>query len=131
MALVADIVEGFVQRRMLNWVIADPDDAVIGSCTLFQFEARHRRVELGYALQRRHWGRGFAREAASLALDWAFDTLRLHRVDACIDPDNAGSRALLLRLGFTAEGRQRENYFVGDAVSDTELFGLLAKDWNP
>lgn len=128
-ALIADIAEGFVQRRMLNWVIADAGDAVIGSCTLFRFDARHRRAELGYALARPHWGGGLAREAASLALDWAFGTLGLHRVDAGIDPDNAASRALLLRLGFAAEGRQRESFFVGDTVTDSELFGLLARDW--
>lgn len=129
-ALIADIAEGFEQRRMLNWVIADAEDAVIGSCTLFQFDARHRRVELGFALQRSQWGRGLAREAAALAIGWGFGTLGLHRIDACIDPDNAASRALLVRLGFVPEGRQRENYFVGDTVTDTELFGLLASDWN-
>ncbi|MGO4780162.1 GNAT family N-acetyltransferase, partial [Lysobacter sp. 2RAB21] len=65
--------------------IADGDDAVIGSCTLFRFDANHRRAELGYALHPAQWGLGIAREAATLALDWAFDTLGLHRCDAGID----------------------------------------------
>jgi len=105
------------------------DDAVIGTCTLFRFEPRHRRAEIGYSLRSDHWGRGLASEAVSLMLDWAFRTLGLHRIEADIDPRNDGSRRLLQRLGFASEGVLRERYFVGDEVSDTELLGLLASDW--
>lgn len=128
LALIEEIVEGFERRAMLNWVIADHDDAVVGSCTLFRFDPRHRRAELGFALHRSQWGRGLAREATTLALDWAFGTLGLHRIDASIDPGNAASRTLLLRLGFMVEGCQRESFFVGDTVTDTELLGLLASE---
>lgn len=128
-ALIADIRKSMQERRLINWVIADGDDALIGSCTLFAFSAVHRRAELGYALHRAQWGRGIAREAATLALNWAFDHLGLHRCDAGIDPDNQASRALLHRLGFVTEGRQRESFFVGDRVTDSELLGLLASDW--
>jgi RimJ/RimL family protein N-acetyltransferase len=128
--LLVEIDEGFAQRTHLNWVIAQrQDDAVIGTCTLFRFEPRHRRAEIGYALRSDHWGRGLAAEAVSLALEWAFRALALHRIEADIDPRNAGSRKLLERLGFASEGVLRERYFVGDEISDTELFGLLASDW--
>lgn len=128
-SLVANILEGFKARTTLNWVIADAHGHAIGSCTLFRFDANHRRAELGYALQPAYWGQGIAAEAATLALDWAFDTLKVHRVDAGIDPDNSASRRLLHRLGFRTEGRQRESFFVGDRVTDSELLGLLASDW--
>lgn len=128
-SLIEGIRKNQRERTMFNWMIADADDAVVGSCTLFQFDANHRRAELGYALHPSQWGRGVAREAATLALDWAFDTLGLHRVDAGIDPDNAASRTLLHRLGFVTEGLQRESFFVGDRVTDSEQLGLLASDW--
>jgi ribosomal-protein-alanine N-acetyltransferase len=128
--LIVEIEEGFAKRTHLNWVIASrQDDAVIGTCTLFRFEPRHRRAEIGYALRSEHWGRGLAAEAVALALDWAFRALALHRIEADIDPRNEGSRKLLQRLGFSSEGVLRERYFVGDEISDTELFGLLANDW--
>lgn len=128
--LIVEIDEGFACRTRLNWVIAQrQDDAVIGTCALFRFEPRHRRAEIGYALRSDHWGRGLAAEAATLALDWAFRALGLHRVEADIDPRNDGSRKMLERLGFVSEGMLRERYFVGEEISDTELFGLLAHDW--
>jgi ribosomal-protein-alanine N-acetyltransferase len=129
-ALLAHWGNGFAAREALTWIIATPDDdAAVGTCTLFHFEPRHRRAELGYSLHPDLWGRGLAREATTLLLDWAFPALGLHRIEADIDPRNDGSRRLLLRLGFRSEGLLRERYFVGDDVSDTELFGLLASDW--
>ncbi|MEH6420907.1 GNAT family N-acetyltransferase [Pseudomonas sp. CGJS7] len=119
----------FAARTALEWIIADENDRAIGSCKLFRLNPTHRRAELGYALHPDHWGRGVAREANTLALDWAFGTLGLHRVDAGIDPDNTASRALLHRLGFVTEGRQRESFFVEDRVTDSELLGLLGSDW--
>jgi [ribosomal protein S5]-alanine N-acetyltransferase len=128
--LVTEIDAAFAERTMLNWVVARRrDDVVIGTCTLFRFEPRHRRAEVGYALRSDHWGQGLASEAVTLALDWVFRTLGLHRLEADIDPRNAGSRTLLERLGFNSEGLLRERYFMAGAVSDTELFGLLARDW--
>lgn len=128
--LIAEINEAFVQRTMLNWMLTTrDDDAVIGTCTLFRFEPRHRHAEIGYALRSDHWGRGLAGEAVTLALEWGFRTLALHRVEADIDPHNEGSRLLLQRLGFASEGLLRQRYFIDDVVSDTELFGLLANDW--
>jgi RimJ/RimL family protein N-acetyltransferase len=121
--------QGFTAREALTWATVAPDDVLIGTCTLFRFEPRHRRAEIGYALRSDLWGRGLAREALTLMLDWAFPALRLHRIEADVDPRNDGSRQLLLRLGFRSEGLLRERYFVGDEVSDTELFGLLASDW--
>jgi len=130
--LIGEILDGFSQRTIFNWmVVSRQDDALIGTCALFRVDMRHRRAEIGYSLQRDHWGRGLAAEAVSLMLDWAFRTLALHRIEADIDPRNEGSRKLLERLGFVSEGVLRERYFVGEEISDTELFGLLAGDWKP
>ncbi len=128
--LIEEIDESFALRTKLNWVLTlRNDDVVIGTCTLFHFEPRHRRAEVGYALRSDHWSRGIATEAATVVLAWAFRVLGLHRIEADIDPRNRNSRKLLERLGFASEGVLRERYFVGEETSDTELFGLLASDW--
>ncbi len=128
--LIEEIGESFAQRTKLNWMMTlRNDDVVIGTCTLFRIDPRHRHAEVGYALRSDHWGRGIATEAATLALNWAFRVLGLHRIEADIDPRNQSSRKLLQRLGFASEGFLRERYFVGEEISDTELFGLLQSDW--
>ncbi|MDH5830422.1 GNAT family N-acetyltransferase [Luteimonas sp. M1R5S18] len=125
-----DMQAAFARGEALDWIIADRrSDRAMGTCTLFRFDARHRRAEVGYALGTAHWGKGLASEAVSLALDWSFRTLGLHRVEADIDPRNEPSRRLLLRLGFRSEGLMRERFFVGGEATDSELFGLLAQEW--
>jgi ribosomal-protein-alanine N-acetyltransferase len=112
---------------LFNWMItARDDDGVIGTCTLFRIDPRHRHAEIGYALRSDYWGQGLAHEAVNLMLDWAFRRFDLQRVEADIDPRTEGSRRLLLRLGFASEGVLRQRFFVGDVVTDSEMFGLLA-----
>jgi RimJ/RimL family protein N-acetyltransferase len=56
-------------------------------------------TEVGWAFRRDAWGKGYAREAAAAAIDWAFDNLGWSEVIHCIDPANRRSRALAERLG--------------------------------
>jgi [ribosomal protein S5]-alanine N-acetyltransferase len=128
--MVVEIADRFARREMINWLVTDArSDAVIGTCTLFHFDGRHRRAEIGYALRSDLWGRGLASDAVAQALDWGFRTLGLHRIEADIDPRNTASRRLLVRLGFSSEGTLRERFFVGDEATDSEIFGLLREQW--
>lgn len=116
--------------KCLNWGIARAeDDGLIGKLNLFHFDADHRRAEIGYALDRHYWNRGLATEALAAVLAWAFGELRLHRIEADVDPDNRASLALLARFGFRAEGRARERYYMHGAWQDSVMLGVLAADY--
>jgi [ribosomal protein S5]-alanine N-acetyltransferase len=129
-ALVQGLREDFEARSLFQWGIALADsDTVVGTATLHRLDSANRRAELGYALGRAHWGRGLAREALQCLLAHAFGELRLHRMEADTDPRNARSCALLERLGFAREGLLRERWIVDGEVSDSALYGLLARDW--
>jgi len=126
-------------ERMMGYVEAgDPpqfaierqaDRVVVGSCTLFHLDTQSRRAECGYVLRRSEWGKGYAGEAMTALLDWGFETLGLHRVEADLDPRNAPSARLLERLGFQREGHLRERWIVDGEISDSWLYGLLAREW--
>ena len=128
--LLADIRAHVAAGTLLQWAIARrADDLVIGHVSLFALHPAHERAELGYALGAAHWRQGLAREALALALDHAFGTLGLRRVEADVDPRNAASVALLERLGFRHEGTLRERWFVAGELQDSAMFGLLAHEW--
>ena len=127
---VEEMLDGFARRESLNWLVAARrDDRAIGSCTLYRFDARHRRAEVGYALHPDWWGSGLASEAVALALDWGFHRLGLHRIEADIDPRNEASRRLLAGLGFRREGLLRQRFLIDGSASDSEVFGLLQEEW--
>ena len=105
------------------------DGVVVGTCTLFALDAQCRRADVGYALALSEWGKGYANEAVSAMLSWGFDELDLNRVEADIDPRNVPSARALERLGFTREGHLRERWIVAGEISDSWIYGLLAREW--
>lgn len=105
------------------------DDALIGTCILFHFNAQCRRAEIGYELRHDAWGRGYMHEALVELLRYAFCDLALNRIEADIDPRNAASAKSLERLGFAREGLLRQRWIVDGEVSDSALYGLLHGDW--
>lgn len=102
---------------------------VVGTCSLHELNPSCRRAEVGYVLLPSQWGRGYASEAVAALLDWGFGPLELNRVEADIDPRNTPSARVLERLGFTREGHLRERWIVAGEVSDSWLYGLLAREW--
>ncbi len=106
------------------------DEVMIGSCTLFNCHEESRRAEIGYALHRAYWGRGYMHEALVGLIGMAFNELNLNRIEADIDPRNKGSRRSLERLGFRSEGLLRERWIVAGETSDTEMLGLLRREWS-
>ncbi|NDY91054.1 GNAT family N-acetyltransferase [Ideonella livida] len=103
--------------------------ALVGTGSLFHLHHACRRAELGYGIARPHWRRGLMHEGVGALIDWAFGPLGLHRLEADIDPRNLASAASLRKLGFVQEGLLRERWIVGSEVSDSALYGLLAREW--
>jgi RimJ/RimL family protein N-acetyltransferase len=120
----------FAARVGFRWTMARAaDDRFIGHISVFNFHDESARAELGYGLDRRHWGQGLMREALTTVIDYAFGPLGLRRLEADTHPSNAASMRALERLGFVQEGLMRERWQVADEISDTAFWGLLAKDW--
>nr|CAA9362443.1 MAG: Acetyltransferase, GNAT family [uncultured Nocardioidaceae bacterium] len=107
------------------------DTSFLGWCSLTQWNPEYRSASLGYCFGDAAWGHGYATEAARSVLQWAFDTLDLNRVQAETDTRNAASARVLEKLGFVREGTLRENCVVNREVSDSRVYGLLRRQWQP
>jgi RimJ/RimL family protein N-acetyltransferase len=105
------------------------DALLIGQCTLYDIVQPSKRAQLGYSMAAEAWGQGWMHEALGALLEHGFSALQLHRVEADIDPRNSASARSLERLGFVREGLLRERWIVAGEVSDSALYGLLARDW--
>ena len=128
--LINKIQEDWKRRVILKWGIAlRTDDQLIGSVTLFNLDFNHRRAEIGYALGRAHWGKGYMNEALMALLKYAFEVLDLHRIEADVDPRNAASIKTLERLGFRREGYLRERWQINGEIQDAYFYGLLRQEW--
>ncbi len=127
--LIDEIQDLTRKGTLFQWGTTKNDDGrVIGTVTLASIDGRNRRAEIGFAMASAHQGRGYATEAARLAVAYAFGEMGLHRLEADVDPRNAPSLAVLERLGFEREGYMRDRWLIDEQWQDTVFFGLLAKD---
>jgi len=88
-----------------------------------------RSAYLGYYAFAPYSGKGIMQEGLHLVINYAFKELKLHRLEANIQPDNAKSIALVKRLGFTKEGLSRRYLKIFGRWKDHERWAILKEDW--
>lgn len=106
------------------------DAAIVGKVSLFHII--HQGLQsacLGYFVGAPHFRKGYATEAISLVVRLAFSELKLHRVEANIQPGNVPSIAVVKRLGFSKEGFSPRYIKIGGKWRDHERWALLIEDW--
>jgi RimJ/RimL family protein N-acetyltransferase len=121
--------DDFSAGRSVSFAIAElPGRDLCGSVGL-NISGVHKRAELGYWIAVPFWGKGYATEAARAVVEFGFETLRLHRINAHYFAGNTGSRRVLEKIGMRHEGRFREHIQKWDRFVDIENYGLLAKEF--
>lgn len=99
--------EAFDKCTDLAWLAFDRDTRrLVGSAGLHRTDWLLPRTEVGYWIRTREAGKGYATEAVNALTRWALETLRAVRVELVTDEENAGSRGVAARCGFTLEGVQ-------------------------
>ena len=83
---------------------------------------------LGYRIFNAHWGKGFAAEAARAAIDIGFKELKLHRIEAGIEPDNRRSLKLARRLKMRREGLKKRALYLRNQWIDLVMYTLTTED---
>jgi [ribosomal protein S5]-alanine N-acetyltransferase len=86
---------------------------------------------LGYYAPAEHAGCGYMRDGMQLVLRFAFRMLKLHRIEANIQPDNTRSRTLARGAGFRLEGLSPRYIKLAGRWRDHERWALLAEEWKP
>lgn len=107
------------------------DHAIIGFFNISQIaRGSLQSAYLGYAAGEKYAGKGYMREGIELVLRVAFAELRLHRLEANIQPGNHASIALASGAGFKREGFSPRYLKISGRWRDHERWALLADDWH-
>ena len=104
--------------------------AIVGSINLSQiFLGGFRSAYLGYYVGAHYSHQGYMTEAVELMLRHAFENLKLHRLEANIQPENHASIALVKRAGFIREGYSRRYLKICGRWRDHERWAIIAEEW--
>ena len=88
-----------------------------------------RSAYLGYYAFVPHAGRGLMKAGLAKVITHAFDVMKLHRLEANIQPGNRPSKALVKKLGFRREGLSPRYLKINGRWRDHERWAILSEDW--
>ncbi|NOT52354.1 MAG: GNAT family N-acetyltransferase [Chitinophagaceae bacterium] len=114
-------------NESILWGIAVKGDIskIIGTICYWNITKESYRSEIGYALIPAWWRKGIMKEAITKVLEYGFNTMGLHSVEARLSPANAGSSAVLESTGFVKEGYFKEDFFYAGKFEDTLVYSRL------
>ncbi|MCF6214410.1 MAG: GNAT family N-acetyltransferase [Flavobacteriaceae bacterium] len=90
---------------------------------------KYKSAEVWYKLLPIFWGQAYATEALKRILEFGFNNLKLHRIEAGCAVENLGSIKVLEKVGMTCEGRKRQTLPLKTGWSDNFEYGILEKDF--
>ena len=112
------------------WVITNNNtQEFIGLIALNLREQRFRSGEVWYKLLPEHWKKGYATEALKGILQWSFEELNLHRIEAGCATENIASIRVLEKTGMQREGKKRKVLPIRGKWVDNYEYAILEEDW--
>jgi ribosomal-protein-alanine N-acetyltransferase len=107
-------------------IFTNADNHLIGSINLFSLiRGSIQSAFVGYFLDEKQNGKGYTTEAVKLIVKFAFDELKLHRVEAGVMPHNLGSIRVLEKAGFEKEGLARKNVKINGKWEDHQQMAIV------
>lgn len=122
------IQDKIVSNEGINWAITEKGNPkMIGIIGHYRIRWEHFRSEIGYMLLPEHQGKGIITEAIQLLVDYGFNEMNMHSLEAIIDPKNTASARVLEKNNFVKEAHFKENEFYDGKFLDAVVYSLLNK----
>ena len=99
---------------------------LMGHISFHHLLKEHYRAEVGYMMHPDHYGKGLMNEALKAVLNYGFNSIGVHSVEANVSPENTASRKLLERNNFIQEAHFKENFYWEGEFLDSIIYSLLA-----
>jgi ribosomal-protein-alanine N-acetyltransferase len=120
----------FAMRRQkegldFHMTVRRDDGEFVGMCAMANIDMQSRRAEVGYWIGRDYQGNDYARQAVSMIIEFGFEILALNRISSSVLATNDASIHILESLGFTNEGRARDEVFHMGKFHDVFKFAIL------
>ena len=128
MQFIDKINKSVSRSESYYWGIAQKNEEgkLIGTICIWNISEENSRAEIGFVLHPDWQGTGLMNEAVKTVLDFVFDKLRIHSIEAEVHPGNLASKKLLKKQGFVKDASSKENIFSNDGSPATELYSLIS-----
>ena len=115
-----------IKNEGINWGITLKDNSrLLGTICFWKLQLENERSEIGYMLHSDFHRKGIMQEAITAVLNYGFNELKLHSVEANVNPENTASIKLLEKNNFVREAYFKENYFYHGKFLDSAIYSLV------
>lgn len=122
------IQDKIVSNEGINWAITEKGNPkMIGIIGHYRIRWEHFRSEIGYMLLPEYQGKGIITEAIQLMVNYGFNEMNMHSLEAIIDPENTASARVLEKNNFVKEAHFKENEFYDGKFLDAVVYSILNK----
>lgn len=112
----------------ITWIITQKHDSeLIGTINFWPIDLQNFRAEVGYMLSPQHQKQGFMNEALMSVINYGFNQMNLHSIEANCNAENIASIQLLEKCNFVKEAHFKENYYYDGKFSDSVIYSLVNK----
>lgn len=105
-------------------------EKIVGVTGLVSFDWQSRRTEIGYWIDESYEGKGIITESCKALINYAFEELRMNRIEIRCAAENSRSRAIPERLNFKLDGVLRQSEWRHTRFFDMAIYSMLAEEWN-
>ena len=121
------IDENLHSNASILWGIAFKNEPkkLIGTICFWNIQNGNYRSEIGYMLRPEYWRKGIMKEVIQKVVDYGFNDMKLHSIEARIHSGNTASAVLLESTGFLKEGYLKEEFFFAGKFTDTIIYSRL------
>ena len=129
---IIDRINGrLIDKEGINWAITHCQQPkhTIGIIGYMRVMPEHHRAEVGYMLHPDYHRQGIMQEALVAVLQYGFEVLHLHSVEAILAPENLASERLLQHNGFVKEAHFKEKEKFDGCYIDSMVYSLLQRNW--
>jgi ribosomal-protein-alanine N-acetyltransferase len=112
-----------------TFAIVENETGRLVGVTSLAINCAHRRAELGYWIALDRWNQGYATESNQRLIDFGFEVLGLHRIEARHFLRNPASGRVMLKLGMEPEGIERDWAVKGDRYESLAVYSILEDEW--
>lgn len=126
------VLSAYDNSEVPDWtwgVVLKENAKLIGTYGIW-VRPRDAWAEVGYAIGKPYWGRGYVTEATIAVIDLAFRSWPLHRIEATCMPENIASARVMEKAGMSYEGTLRERLLIKGRFVDLKMYSILRNEYD-
>lgn len=126
---LSDLYDKHIHDQTERRFIIEKENVKVGLVELVEINHIHRRAEFQIIIDPVHQGKGYAKNAAILAMDYGFSVLNLNKLHLIVDSENQKAIHIYSQLGFVTEGKLINEYFANGEYRSVLRMCLFQREY--